>query len=68
MNCELVWLDGVVRASRPRRVPVVYTRAEAIRVIGQLQGSRWITAMLIYGGGLCVGQCIRMRVKDEVRR
>ncbi|HVN87790.1 MAG TPA: integron integrase [Candidatus Binatia bacterium] len=58
------WLDSVVRARRPERLPVVLTRAEVEALLGVLDGVSWIMAMLLYGSGLRVMECLRLRVKD----
>src|SRR5258706_4348998 len=64
LRVELPWLDNVVRASQPRRLPVVLTQAEARLVIGHLQGVHWVIAGLLYGSGLRVLEALRLRVKD----
>ncbi len=51
-------------ARRQRRVPVVFSHAEAMAVIGQLSGMYWLMATLMYGAGLRVMECCRLRVKD----
>ncbi len=61
---ELAWLDGLQRAKRPPRLPVVLTRAEAECLLAQLTGTRWLLASLMYGSGLRVTECLRLRVKD----
>jgi integron integrase len=61
---ELGWLDGLQRATRPPRLPTVLTRAEAERLLAQLEGTRWLLASLLYGAGLRVIECLRLRVKD----
>jgi integron integrase len=61
---ELAWLDGLVRAKRPVRVPVVLTRDEVERLLGALQGVHWLMASLLYGAGLRLLECLRLRVKD----
>ncbi len=61
---ELAWLDGLQRASRPPRLPTVLTRAEVEGLLAQLTGTRWLTASLLYGAGLRVIECLRLRVKD----
>ncbi len=61
---ELAWLDGLHRATRPPRLPVVLTRGEAERLLAELQGVRWLIASLLYGAGLRVMECLRLRVKD----
>jgi len=61
---ELPWLDGLQRAQRPPRLPSVLTRAEAERLLAQLTGTRWLIGALLYGAGLRVMECLRLRVKD----
>jgi integron integrase len=61
---DLPWMDGVVRAKRPRRLPVVLTRDEVHRLLGQLQGRDWLMASLLYGSGMRLMECLRLRVKD----
>ena len=58
------WLDDVVRAKRPQRLPVVLTQAEVGALLAALEGVRWILAMLLYGAGLRLKECLRLRVKD----
>jgi integron integrase len=58
------WLDNVVRAKKPKRLPVVYTPEEAMGIIELLVGIRWLMGMLLYGGGLRLMECLRLRVKD----
>jgi integron integrase len=64
LEIELPWLDGVVRAKRPVRVPVVLSRDEIRRVLAHLEGAHWLAASLLYGAGLRVSECVRLRVKD----
>ncbi|MGH8612285.1 MAG: integron integrase [Gammaproteobacteria bacterium] len=61
---ELEWLDNVQRAKRPARVPVVLTEAEVRALLGQLEGRHWLMASLLYGAGLRLMECVRLRVKD----
>ena len=61
---DLAWLDGLVRAKRPPRLPSVLTRAEVEKLLVQLTGVRWLIASLLYGAGLRVMECLRLRVKD----
>lgn len=64
LGCELPWLDGLRRPTRPPRLPTVLTHAEVERLLAQLQGTRWLVASLLYGAGLRVMECVRLRVKD----
>jgi integron integrase len=57
-------IAGVVRAVRPKRLPVVLTREEVRRVIEQLDGTFALMARLLYGSGLRLLECLRLRVKD----
>jgi integron integrase len=61
---DIGWLEDVVRAKRPRRLPVVLTRREVRVLLGALQGINWIMAGLLYGAGLRLLECLRLRVKD----
>lgn len=60
----LDFLDGVERARMPSRLPTVFTRAEVEAILAQLDGSLWIMASLLYGSGLRLMECLRLRVKD----
>ncbi len=61
---DIGYINGVVRAKRPHRLPVVLTRQEVRSIFGFLAGSDWIMAMLLYGAGLRLMECLRLRVKD----
>ncbi|MGH8604752.1 MAG: integron integrase, partial [Gammaproteobacteria bacterium] len=61
---ELGWLENVEHAKRPRRLPVVFTREEAQAILTRLEGTRWLMASLLYGAGLRLMECLRLRVKD----
>jgi integron integrase len=61
---ELPWLEDVVRARRPARLPVVLTRDEVRAVIRELDGPARLLALLLYGAGLRVLEAARLRVKD----
>jgi len=52
LGTEPGWLDGIVRAKRPERLPVVLTQAEVGTLLGQLRGVSWLMATLLYGSGL----------------
>lgn len=64
LNKQIGFVDGVVRAKRPRHLPVVLTRQEIRSILGCLGGSDWLMAMLLYGAGLRLMECLRLRVKD----
>jgi integron integrase len=57
-------IQGVVRAKRPSRLPVVLTKEEVQRLLNSISGTPWLMAMLLYGAGLRLMECCRLRVKD----
>ena len=57
-------IRGLVRASGPRRMPVVLSPGEVARVLGKLEGDPWLVAMLLYGAGLRLMEALALRVKD----
>src|SRR5262249_55636305 len=57
-------IQGVVRANRPRRLPVVLTKEEMKRVLDSTTGTPRLMAILLYGAGLRLMECCRLRVKD----
>jgi len=61
---ELGWFDDLVRAKRPVRLPVVLTRGEVAALLAQLKGAHWLMASILYGAGLRLMECLRLRVKD----
>jgi len=64
LQVEMPWLDNVVRVKRSERLPVVLTREEVRAVIRELQGPPRLMAILLYGAGLRLLECARLRVKD----
>jgi len=61
---DLARLTDVVRAKRPVRLPVVLSRAEVDAVLRELRGVPWLMGALMYGSGLRLMECCRLRVKD----
>ena len=61
---KLDWLDDVVRARRPERLPVVLTRAEVRTIPDQITGVNGLIANLLYGTGLRKMECLRLPVTD----
>src|SRR5213595_2932626 len=61
---EIGWLDKVERARKPAKLPVVLSRAEVKRVFAHLHGTPKLMAGLLYGSGLRLMECVRLRVKD----
>jgi integron integrase len=53
-----------IRAKRPKRLPTVLTKEETLKAIERLSGTQRLMAKLLYGGGLRLMECLRLRVKD----
>lgn len=64
LQIEMPWLNDIVRARRPIRLPEVLTRDEVRAIIRQLHGPSRLMAILLYGSGLRLLECARLRVKD----
>ncbi len=64
LDQDLPWLEDVVRAKKPRTLPVVLSRDEVRALLAQLHGTSRLMAMLLYGAGLRLMECHRLRVKD----
>lgn len=64
LGSELPWLDNVEQAKKPRRLPVVLTEDEVCALLNQLDGVAWLAAALLYGAGLRLMECLRLRVQD----
>jgi integron integrase len=64
LNTALPWLDEVVSASNPRRLPVVLTVPEVRSVLEQMNGSVGLVCALLYGTGMRLIEGLRLRVKD----
>ena len=64
LGTELPWLDDLVRAKRPARLPVVLTREEVAAVLQHLHGVKRLAAALLYGSCLRLLECLGLRVKD----
>jgi integron integrase len=61
---NLPWLDGFVRPKLPARLPAVLSRTEVAAVLAHMSGTPRIMATLLYGSGLRLLECCRLRVKD----
>jgi integron integrase len=64
LGVELPWLDGIERAKKPQRLPVVLTREEVTALLGEMNGTYWLMASLLYGTGMRLMECVRLRVQD----
>ena len=61
---DLPLLENVVRAKRPQRLPVVLTRTEVRAVLVRMKGVYALMANLLYGTGMRLMECVRLRVQD----
>jgi integron integrase len=64
LEMELPWIDGIERAKKPRRLPVVLTRAQVRALLAHLDGTHLLMTRLLYGTGMRLMECVRLRVKD----
>src|SRR5712691_437499 len=61
---QLEWMNDIVRAQRPARLPVVLSREEVAALLSRLRGPVWLMASLMYGAGLRLMECVELRIKD----
>lgn len=64
MQTRLEWMEEVVRAKHCRKLPVVLARDEVRCLLAQLDGRAWLLASVLYGTGMRLMECLRLRVKD----
>lgn len=60
----LPWMDDLIRAGRPFRVPIVLTPEEVRQLLDRMTGVPRLVALMMYGGGLRLLECLRLRIKD----
>ena len=61
---ELENTISIYWAKRPKKLPVVFSKNEAIAVLNKLKGTHWLVGMLLYGSGLRLSESLELRVKD----
>lgn len=61
---SLPWMEEIRRAKKPQRLPVVLSRSEMAALLGEMSGVHGLMASLLYGSGLRLMECVRLRVKD----
>ena len=64
LGLKLPWMESIVRAKRSVRLPVVLSKAEVRAILSLLDGQNWLMASLLYGTGMRLMECLRLRVKD----
>lgn len=61
---DLPWMNDIRRAKKPVRLPTVLTREEVAALLAEMSGVTWLMASLLYGAGLRLMECVRLRVQD----
>ncbi len=64
LHKEITYIDKIERAKKEAKVPVVFTRGEVTRILSNMRSTPHLMASLLYGSGLRLMECIRLRVKD----
>ncbi|MBI5922556.1 MAG: phage integrase N-terminal SAM-like domain-containing protein, partial [Betaproteobacteria bacterium] len=64
LGVTLPWLDGITRAKVSKRLPVVLTVAEVQGLLRRVQGTNGLIIKLLYGTGMRIKECLRLRIKD----
>lgn len=64
LGVKLAWMDDVVRAKRPQRLPTVLSQQEVRALLAHLEGRMAVLAKLLYGTGMRLMEAVRLRVKD----
>jgi integron integrase len=64
LGIELPWMGDIQRAKKPERLPLVLSRDEVMALLDAMNGATWLAAALLYGAGLRLMECLRLRVKD----
>jgi integron integrase len=64
LDRDVGWLGEMERAKKPERLPVVFSRSDVRAVLAHLDGQHWLMASLLYGAGLGLMECVRLRIKD----
>src|SRR5712691_2558660 len=64
LHKDFEWMEKLERAKNPARLPVVLTALEVRQLMAHLDGRSWLMTSLLYGAGLRLMECVRLRVKD----
>jgi site-specific recombinase XerD len=64
LDSALGWIENIDRAKKPVRLPVVLSAVEVDALLSWLEGAKWLMASLLYGSGLRLMECLRLRAKD----
>jgi integron integrase len=61
---DLPWMENLIRAKKPQRLPVVLSKTEVARILERMEGTYGLMARLLYGTGMRIMECCRLRVQD----
>jgi len=61
---DVVWIDNIKWAKRPKRLPVVFSEAEIRKIMLLLEGVHKLVAKIMYGSGLRLSECVSLRIQD----
>ena len=64
LKLKLENLENIIRAKRSEKIPTVFSKEEVKSILARIDGTKWIIASLLYGSGLRLMECVRLRVKD----
>lgn len=64
IKSDIKWIDNIEWSKKPKRLPVVFTADEVARILVLLDGTHWLMASVIYGSGLRLQECLRLRIQD----
>jgi len=64
LKTEVGWIEEIKRVERIRHIPVVFSRKEAKIILSNMKGVTRLIASLLYGSGLRLNECLRLRIKD----
>ena len=64
LKTDLPWLEDVVRARQPKRLPTVLSKDEVAAILARLEGTVQLIVLLLYGTGMRILECLRLRVQD----
>lgn len=64
LEVDLPWLENIASAKTPKRLPVVLTQEEVLSILLQMEGTQQLIGRLLYGTGMRILECLRLRVKD----
>lgn len=64
LKTDVGWINQIERVARTKHIPVVFSKAEAKQVLENMDGVARLISSLLYGGGLRLNECLRLRIKD----